>query len=112
MGASCTKVQKGDEDEYIAKQDVTIWKYEDGKEPESFHVKEHERVSVLKNSTKWWQVQKGNFKGFAAAYYFARNAAENDYEKEPWFFGEISRKDINNKLGLSWAILEKKTKNI
>ena len=98
MGASCVKGQKGKEDEYIAKQDVTIWKYAEGKEPESFHIKEHVTVSVLNNTTKWWQVKKGNFTGFAAGYYFARNDAENDYEKEPWFFGEVSRADINDML--------------
>eukprot|EP00092_Neocalanus_flemingeri_P021490 GFUD01023304.1.p1 GENE.GFUD01023304.1~~GFUD01023304.1.p1 ORF type:complete len:528 (+),score=118.54 GFUD01023304.1:41-1585(+) len=91
MGTSCTKVQNEEEDEHIAKQDVTLWKYVEGKEPESLHVKEHEKVSVLSNATKWWQVKKGSYTGFAARYYFARRDAENDYEKEPWFFGEVSR---------------------
>jgi len=95
MGACCCKCKAAGKDEYIAKQDVTIWKYSDGQEPESMPIKEHGTVSVLNNTTKWWQVKKGNFIGFASGYYFAKNDAENDYEKEPWFFGEVSRADTN-----------------
>jgi len=98
MGGSCTKGQDGKKDEYITKQDVTIWKYAEGKNPESFQIKAHGKVAVLDNSTKWWQVKKGNFTGFAAEYYFARNDVEHDYEKEPWFFGEVSRNDSTDLL--------------
>ena len=52
----------------------------------------------MNKSTKWWEVKSGSFIGFAAGYYFAKKDAENDYEREPWFFGDVSRVDIEDML--------------
>ena len=38
----------------------------------------------------------GRDEGFAAKFNFVRSDAMNDYEKEPWYFGEMSREDAEN----------------
>ena len=94
MGGVCCKPKSEQTEVYITKQDVTLWMCKDDKGSESFTLKKNTKVFVLDNYTKWWQVQTENFVGFAAAYYFARNDAEKDYEKEPWYFGDVARADI------------------
>ena len=42
---------------------------------------------------KWWRVKSGNYEGFAARYNFVKRYYRHDYEKEPWYFGNMSQMD-------------------
>ena len=42
---------------------------------------------------KWWMVKAGDDEGFAARYNFVKRYYRHDYEKEPWYFGNMSQMD-------------------
>ena len=41
----------------------------------------------------------GNTTGYAAKYYFVHKEYDEDYKKEPWFFGDMSREEAEHLLG-------------
>ena len=53
---------------------------------------------VLREKHKWWKVKFGEAEGYASKYFFAKRGALKDYEKEPWYFGEMSREEAEHLL--------------
>ena len=107
----------GDEGEgdFIAKQDVTLWSYNgDVLSPSYIHGQSSVEVkattlAMIKSTwyffqvltpddLKWWKVKCGHKEGFAAKYYFAPKAADKEYEKEPWYFGDMTREEAEDLL--------------
>ena len=41
----------------------------------------------------------GNTTGYAAKYYFVHKDFDEDYKKEPWFFGDMTREEADHLLG-------------
>ena len=81
--------------DFIAKEDVTLWIYQDDSNPKPIHIKKNKTVVVKDASTKWWYIKYkdtkvAKVKGYASKYYFAKNNSK-DYEKQLWYFGELSR---------------------
>ena len=44
-------------------------------------------------------MQCGNTTGYAAKYYFVHKDFDEDYKKEPWFFGDMNREEAEHLLG-------------
>ena len=82
---------------YAAKQDLTIWSYEDPEHPHGHPVRKNELVTVLETQGKWWKVEKDEIVGYASKYYFAK-LGKRGHEKEPWYFGHMSREDCHELL--------------
>jgi len=93
MGCCSSKAAAGNPDAFITKQAVTLWKFSDkeGAEPESHYVAQHQEVAIKNQEQKWWQVKSGSFTGYAAKFYFVPANTKNDWEKQPWYFGDVSR---------------------
>merc|ERR1719499_2402754 len=83
---------------YFAKQDVTLWSYEQASRPVGHLVRKNEYVRVLEDEGKWWKIQKEDIIGYASRYYFAMYGSHG-YLKEPWYFGNLSREDCHELLG-------------
>ena len=70
-------------------------------------------VQVLEDEGIWWKVRVHNEKtksglqhnqlnndgGYAAKYYFVHKNHEKDHEKEPWYFGDMTREEAEHLLG-------------
>ena len=71
-------------------------------------------VQVLEDEGIWWKVrvnnnentksgsqynQLNNSEGYAAKYYFVHKNHEKDHEKEPWYFGDMTREEAEYLLG-------------
>ena len=63
-------------------------------------------VQVLEDEGLWWKVRvtnekkkSGNREGYASKYYFVHKNHEKDHEKEPWYFGEMTRLEAEDLLG-------------
>merc|ERR1711892_1580287 len=82
---------------YFAKQDVTIWSYEDPASPVGHPVSKNELVTVFEKQGQWWKVAKDDVTGYASRYYFSKSGS-GGHLKEPWHFGEMSREDCNELL--------------
>ena len=87
----------GGSNQYFAKQDVTIWNYQEDSDPVGHPVRKNDLVTVLDTTGKWWKVIKDGVTGYASKYYFAQ-AGSTGHSKEPWFFGEMSREDCHELL--------------
>merc|ERR1711953_1226082 len=103
MGCCCSKdkgePEKGDDSgDYIAKQNVTVWEYHDNV-PEGKLVAGEARLELLEDEGTWWKMKCGNTTGYAAKYYFVHKEYDEDYKKEPWFFGDMSREEAEHLLG-------------
>ena len=93
MGCCASKDRVADL--YIAKQNVTVWRYTDKKGknlavPLAFHFKKGDEFELVPNGkedylSKWWKVRskKGKKEGWASAIYFARKDTTEDHMKEP-----------------------------
>jgi hypothetical protein len=59
-------------------------------------------LQLLEDGPKWWKVKSGSGTktsiGYAAKYYFALKNAR-DFQKESWFFGEMTRQEAEDLLG-------------
>eukprot|EP00092_Neocalanus_flemingeri_P012532 GFUD01013507.1.p1 GENE.GFUD01013507.1~~GFUD01013507.1.p1 ORF type:complete len:510 (+),score=126.88 GFUD01013507.1:2-1531(+) len=82
---------------YFAKQDVTIWNYQDAASPVGHPLGKNDLVTVLSANGKWWKVSNDGVSGYASKYYFAK-AGSNGHSKEPWYFGDMSREDCQELL--------------
>ena len=105
--------------DYIAKQDVTIWSYSENGNLSSSTIPENSRVEVrswtneeksvggeksiflqlLDENPKWWKVKSGRREGFASKHYFVHKDARKEYERKPWYFGDMTREDAERLLG-------------
>ena len=86
-----------DTDTYFAKQDVTIWSYEQASRPVGHPVSQNDKVTLIETNGKWSKVTKDDITGYASKYYFAPLGSKG-HTKEPWFFGEMSREDCHELL--------------
>ena len=48
---------------------------------------------VLDDEGTWWKMRCGNTYGYASKYYFVHKEYDEDYKKEPWYFGDMSREE-------------------
>ena len=89
----CSSTEEG---QYIAKQDLTVWEYDgSGGQPSNFTVSAGDAVHFLEEENTWWKVKKNNKSGYASRYYFAPKQTVMPHEKEPWYFGNITRNETN-----------------
>jgi len=85
--------------DYIAKQDVTIWSYSENGNLSSSTIPENSRVELVDENPKWWKVKSGRKEGFASKHYFVHKDARKEYERKPWYFGDMTREDAERLLG-------------
>jgi len=106
MGCFTSKEPGDDNDrieatgEHIAKQNVTIWNYSNGGgclSPST--IPANSRVQLLEENPKWWKVKSGRKEGFASKHYFVHREAKKEYERKPWYFGDMTREDAERLLG-------------
>merc|ERR1712037_30077 len=84
----------------IAKQNVMIWNYSNGGgclSPST--IPANSRVQLLEENPKWWKVKSGRKEGFASKHYFVHREAKKEYERKPWYFGDMTREDAERLLG-------------
>jgi len=87
-------------EEHIAKQNVTIWNYSNGGSSLSpSTIPANSKVEVLEQNPKWWKVQCGRKIGFASKHYFVHKDAKKEFERKPWYFGDMTREDAERLLG-------------
>jgi len=102
MGGCCSKkvdLELGDgKGDFIAKQNVTVWEYPDDG-PNGNKVAKDARLECLEDEGTWWKMKCGNTTGYAAKYYFIHKDFDEDYKKEPWYFGDMTREEAEHLLG-------------
>ena len=56
-------------------------------------------LQLLEENPKWWKVKSGRKEGFASKHYFVHREAKKEYERKPWYFGDMTREDAERLLG-------------
>jgi len=104
MGCCCSKkaknLEQGDgKGDFIAKQNVTVWEYHSDGPPDGKLVAKDAKLECLADEGAWWKMKCGNTTGYAAKYYFVHKDFDEDYKKEPWYFGDMPREEAVHLLG-------------
>ena len=56
-------------------------------------------MQLVDENPKWWKVKSGRKEGFASKHYFVHKDARKEYERKPWYFGDMTREDAERLLG-------------